>query len=88
MSIEFKNRNAFCFQITDNLYPGTLFILSAGFSTIAFALALYIHISLKGQRMSEVTRIGSDRLTDKEREERRIRIKARFVADTARLSHI
>ena len=38
--------------------------------------------------MSEVTRIGADRLTDKEREERRIRMKARFVADTARLSHI
>ena len=60
------------FQITSATYPGAVFLLSAGISCISLILSVYIHISLKGRPIAEVTRLGADRLTEKEREEQRI----------------
>ena len=66
--------------------------MSAGISCITLALCFYIYISLKGQTIAEVTRIGADRLTDKEREERKL-IKKRTLAlqnfnDPGKISYI
>ena len=53
-------------------------MISAGMSTIVLICSIYIHISLKGQPIAEVTRLGADRLTDQEKEERRIKQDRKF----------
>ena len=47
--------------MTSETYPGTCFFISTGLSIIALALAFYVHISLKGKKMQDVTAIGAGR---------------------------
>ena len=54
-------QNLLNFQITSETYPGTCFFISTGLSIIALALAFYVHISLKGKKMKDITAIGAGR---------------------------
>ena len=42
------------FQATSKTFPGAAYLLSASFSGITLLLAIFIHLSLKGKRFSEV----------------------------------
>ena len=49
-------------QLTSDVFPGTVFFISAGFSLLTLVLATYILISLKGKKMSEATAMGAGRI--------------------------
>ena len=49
-------------QATDSVFPGAVFATSSGIAFILFILATFVHISLKGQKISDVTKEGSGRL--------------------------
>ena len=59
-----------------------MFLVSTGISSISFLLAIYVHFSLKGKRIAEVTRKGADRLTDEEKEDKRILENRKFSPES------
>ena len=62
----------FLYQATKDSFIGTVFLISAGFSTVAFICSLYISLSLKGQRMSDIAAVG-DQITEQQEKEKRLR---------------
>ena len=65
--------------------------MSVGISTIAFSLAIYVHFSLKGQKIAEVTRVGAGRLTEEEKQQKRIIANRKFSPesfDAVKISYI
>ena len=61
---------SYIWQLTDKTYPGTIFFVSAGIILINLILAIYVHISLGGKRMSEVTKEGANRFSEEEKAEK------------------
>ena len=58
---EFSYRNLSLQATIESKLPGTIFFISAAVSGLALLSSVYILISLKGKRMSEVTADGSGR---------------------------
>ena len=54
-------------SLTSLTYPGTIFFFSGGIACIATALTIYVHFSLHGKTMAEVTTTGVCRLSDEEK---------------------
>lgn len=44
------------FKITSGTYPGATFLISAFFTFLTLCLAIYIHLSLRGKKFSEVVK--------------------------------
>ncbi len=69
-----------------------MILVSTGISSISLTLAIYVHFSLKGHRIAEVTRKGADRLTDEEKENKRILENRKFSPESfdnpIKISHI
>ena len=68
--------------MTSTTFPGAVFLLSGGISFITLSMTFYIHFSLKGKKMVEVTRIGAGRLTDEEKEQKRMTENRKFSPET------
>ena len=47
--------------MTSTTVPGAFFFISFGISSVAVALSVYVLVSLKGKKLSEVTAIGAGR---------------------------
>ena len=62
---------SYIWELTDKTYPGTIFFVSAGIIFINLMLAIYVHMSLKGKRMAEVTKEGANRLSEEEKLEKK-----------------
>ena len=41
-------------QATSETFPGAAFLMSAGFTCLTLIVAVYVHLSLKGERFSVV----------------------------------
>ena len=50
-----------------SLFPGAIYILNGGIATVALTLTVFIHYSLHGKTMAEVTADGSGRISDEEK---------------------
>merc|ERR1711976_1102404 len=50
------------FNATDDTFPGAVFAASACIAFLLLILVIYVHFSLRGQKISEVTKEGSGRL--------------------------
>ena len=48
-------------------FPGAIYILNGGIATVALTLTVFIHYSLHGKTMAEVTADGSGRISDEEK---------------------
>ena len=52
-------------KATSDNYPGAAFLMSAGFSCISLTLAICLHLSLRGERFSEVVKAeGGDHVNE------------------------
>ncbi len=58
-------------KVTDSTVPGAVFFLSSAMSLVALLLAIYVQISLKGRKISELTAAGAGRSqVEEERKEK------------------
>ncbi len=71
--------------VTDSVYPGAVFFVSAGLSLISLSLAIYIQISLRGRKISELTAAGAGRKTEQELQEERANEQAKGKESAAEL---
>ena len=49
------------------MFPGAIYILNGGIATVALTLTVFIHYSLHGKTMAEITADGSGRISDEEK---------------------
>ena len=49
------------------MFPGAIYILNGGIATVALTLTVFIHYSLHGKTMAEVTADGSGRISDEQK---------------------
>lgn len=79
---------SYIWGLTDETYPGTIFFVSAGICCINLACSIYVHLSLRGKRMAEVTKEGAERFSEEELKEKN-RIKDRkLTTDTFEITFI
>ena len=75
-------------DLTSLNYPSAIFLFSGGIASIATILTMYIHISLHGKTMAEVTAAGANRPVSKEEKVRR-NIKGKIIkAELFKISSI
>ena len=60
---------SYIWGLTDETYPGTIFFVSAGICCLNLACSIYVHLSLRGKRMAEVTKEGAKRFSEEELKE-------------------
>ena len=66
-------------QETSDIFPGAVYMISAGFGLLTVLLSFYLYKSLKGETMAEATAMGAGRVKDSKPVE---------LFDTFRLSRI
>ena len=79
---------SYIWELTDKTYPGTIFFVSAGITFINLILAIYVHLSLGGKRMSEVTKEGANRFSKQELKQKKLSNEKKLDKEIYEISNV